>query len=61
MMFYNGFNMMIDLILCFIVYRLAFSAGYGVGYRDGEQDYIEHSERAGDYFYDQAREADYEH
>jgi hypothetical protein len=55
-MFYNGFNLMIDLILCFIVYRLAFGAGYGVGYRDGERDYIEYSERAGDYFYDQERE-----
>ena len=38
MIFYNGFNLLVDLIIGFVVYKLAFSAGYSNGYRDGEED-----------------------
>lgn len=61
MMFYNGFNLMIDLILCGLVGFFSYRAGWWGGYSAGEQDYAEYSERAGHYFYDQAKESDYEH
>ena len=54
-MFYNGFNLMIDLILCFIVYRFAFSAGYA----RGEDDYREDMERYADYAYESRRDDEY--
>jgi len=34
MVFYNGFNMMVDLLLVLIVWRLAYSAGHTRGEAD---------------------------
>lgn len=54
--FYNGFNLLVDLIIGGIVFfftaRFYWSKGYGEGYAD-YQDYAEH---AGYYNYEQNRE-----
>lgn len=56
MIFYNGFNLLVDIILAGGVGFLAYRLGFNDGYNAGEEDYIEQAERAGDYFYDQERE-----
>ena len=61
MIFYNGFNLLVDVILAGGVGWLAYRAGWARGYGEGEADYAEYSERAGHAFYDQAKESDYEH
>ena len=38
MMFYNGFNLLLDIVFCYIAYRIGKSFGYSDGYRDGEED-----------------------
>lgn len=57
MMFYNGFNLLIDLILCGITYVLAYRAAWFRGYSEGQQDYREWSENFEQYVAEQAREA----
>ena len=56
MMFYNGFNMLIDMLLALVVYRLAYRAGYIRGYGEGENDYKDHMEKYADYAYETRRE-----
>lgn len=34
MIFYNGFNLMVDLILAFIVWRVSYGAGFSAGYSE---------------------------
>ena len=57
-MFYNGFNLMIDLILCFIVYRLAFGAGFNAGYSERDAEITDDAERWADYYYESQREGE---
>lgn len=38
MVFYNGFNLLVDIVFCYIAYRIGKSFGYSEGYRDGEED-----------------------
>ncbi len=59
MIFYNGFNLMVDILIALIVWRLSYRAGWWSGYGAGEQDYIEYSERAGDYWIEQEREREH--
>ena len=59
MIFYNGFNLLVDVVLGAIVWRLAYRAGWWKGYGAGEQDYIEYGERYGDYLYEQEREREH--
>lgn len=56
MIFYNGFNLLVDIILAGGVGFLAYRLGFNDGYYEGEEDYREASERAGDYFYDQEKD-----
>jgi len=58
--FYNGFNLLVDILVAIGSGLFFYKAGWRDGYGEGEQDYIEYSERHADYLYDQAREADYE-
>ena len=57
MIYYNGFNMLVDVILMGLAGATMYRAGWIQGYGNGENDYREHAERAGDYykdsFYDQ--------
>ena len=50
---------MVDIILAVIVWRLSYRAGWSVGYGQGEEDYREYSERAGDYWLEQEREREH--
>jgi len=58
--FYNGFNLLIDIVLCFTVgffaYRSGKISGYLKGYGEGQADYHEHAEHAGQYWLDSERE-----
>lgn len=49
MMFYNGFNLLLDIIFCsivgFITYRYAWYEGYQKGRDNLERDLIEHQVR----------------
>jgi hypothetical protein len=57
--FYNGFNLLVDIVIGGAVFyftsRFYWSKGYGEGY----SDCADHQDRAGDYFYDQDRENNY--
>lgn len=52
--FYNGFNLLVDilvgLIVGFFAYRAGMRTGYLTGYSDGENDYIDRAEAAADYW-----------
>lgn len=52
MMFYNGFNLLVDVVLGAIVWRLAYSAGRTRGEAD-LRDWYDHAEQ---YQYDSWRE-----
>lgn len=38
MMFYNGFNLLLDIIFVYVAFRIGKSSGYRLGYRHGEED-----------------------
>jgi hypothetical protein len=38
MMFYNGFNLLIDIILCSIAGYFAYRFGFAEGFRKSEED-----------------------
>lgn len=40
MIFYNGFNLLVDIIIIAITYKIAFSAGFDRGYWQAEDDNI---------------------
>lgn len=52
--FYNGFNLLVDilvgLVVGFFAYRAGIRTGYIQGYSDGENDYKVHAEHAADYW-----------
>ena len=58
--FYNGFNLLVDLIIAvtvgFFAYRSGKAAGYIQGYGEGEEDYRHSLERHSDYAYEASRE-----
>lgn len=56
MMFYNGFNLLIDIILSAIIFRFSYRAGWFKGYAQGEQDLQDYMERKADHVYDWAKE-----
>lgn len=37
MIFYNGFNLLVDLILCGVVGLIAYRFGFADGFREGEK------------------------
>ena len=59
MMFYNGFNLLIDLVLAGVVGWLAYRAGWFAGYGAGETDTLEYGERYGEYLHEQEREREH--
>jgi hypothetical protein len=36
MIFYNGFNLLVDIVIGFLVFKLAYSSGYNKGFNDSE-------------------------
>ncbi len=58
--FYNGFNLLVDIILCsavgFFAYRAGMHSGYLKGYGHGQEDYRERSEHEAEYWYNNSRE-----
>ena len=58
--FYNGFNLLVDIIIGGIVFFFTARAYWAKGYSEGYADCTDHEDRAGHYFYDQNRENDYE-
>lgn len=58
--FYNGFNLLVDIILAtvvgFFAYRTGIRTGYLKGYSDGENDYKDRAEQEAEYYYNSARE-----
>lgn len=40
MIFYNGFNLLVDIILIAITYKIAKGIGYDQGYAQSEEDHI---------------------
>ena len=58
--FYNGFNLLVDIVLCslvgFFAYRQGKISGYFKGYGDGEEDYKQRAEHAGEHWYNTSRE-----
>ncbi len=58
--FYNGFNLLVDIILAsvvgFFAYKAGIRKGYIQGYGHGEADTVEQWERAGEYYYQSHKE-----
>ena len=58
--FYNGFNLLVDIIIAvtvgFFAYRSGKAAGYIQGYGEGQEDYREEYERYADYAYEASRD-----
>ena len=60
MIFYNGFNLLVDSLVAIGSGILFYKAGWREGYGAGEADYIEYSERAIDSYLEAQHEAQYE-
>ena len=58
MIYYNGFNLMVDMILIGVTYLIATRSAWVRGYGEGEQDTIEYMDRYGQYYHDAERESD---
>ena len=58
MIFYNGFNLMVDIILALIVWRLSYNAGFSAGYGERDAEITDDNERWADYYYESQREGD---
>lgn len=43
MMFYNGFNLFVDICLCSVVGYLFYKDGYRAGYNDGYEHAVDES------------------
>ena len=56
MVFYNGFNLMVDLLLVLIVWRLAARVGFLAGYRERDQEIQVEQDSWQDYYYEAQRE-----
>ena len=56
MVFYNGFNLMLDLILALIVWRVAYRFGGVAGYRERDQEIQVEQDAWQDYYYEAQRE-----
>ena len=56
MMFYNGFNLMIDTIVAVIVGYLMYKVGKSVGYVERDMAKIDKEAMAADYYYEVTRE-----
>jgi hypothetical protein len=58
--FYNGFNLLVDIIIAvtvgFFAYRSGIHRGYVQGYGEGEEDYRDSLDRYSDYAYEASRE-----
>jgi hypothetical protein len=54
--FYNGFNLLVDLILVVISCRLAYRFGFGAGYGERDREVEYQQELFQDYYYEQQRE-----
>lgn len=40
MIFYNGFNLLLDIIFVYVAYRIGKSSGFKIGYRQAEDDIV---------------------
>ena len=56
MIFYNGFNLMLDLVLGAIVWRLAYGFGFKAGYSERDQEILVEQDAWQDYYYEAQRE-----
>jgi hypothetical protein len=56
MIFYNGFNLLVDIVIALIVGRMAYNAGWSTGWagRDAEIEY--QNDVWQDYYYEAQRE-----
>jgi hypothetical protein len=58
--FYNGFNLLVDIIIAvtvgFFAYRAGVHSGYIQGYGEGQEDYRDEYERYADYAYEASRD-----
>ena len=57
MIFYNGFNLMVDMVLVSITAIIFYKQGWINGYGAGEDDSLEYGARYSEYLYEQNREA----
>ena len=56
MIFYNGFNLLVDVVVAVVTYKIAFGFGFDTGYSERDQEIQEDAERWGDYYYETQRE-----
>jgi hypothetical protein len=56
MMFYNGFNLMLDVVLGALIARLAYGFGFKAGYSERDMEIENEREVWQDYYYEAQRE-----
>ena len=52
MIFYNGFNLLLDIVFVYIAYRIGKGVGYRAGYKENEPPFQEGAHRPGYLNYD---------
>lgn len=57
--FYNGFNLLIDIIIGGVVFTLTARAYWAKGYSEGYADCTDHAEQAGESYYNHYRESNH--
>lgn len=55
--FYNGFNLMVDLIVAGITGFIFYKIGFNTGYDTGANDVLDMQEAKGEYYLEQYRES----
>ena len=50
--FYNGFNLLVDILIAFAVFYITARHYYLRGYSAGENDYRDYAEKHADYYKD---------
>ena len=55
--FYNGFNLLVDIIIGGIVFFLTARFYWSKGYSEGYADCTDHAEQAGESYYNHYRES----
>lgn len=56
MIFYNGFNLLVDVLIALIVWRLSYNAGFRSGYGERDQEMLVEQDSWQDYYYEAQRE-----
>ena len=56
MIFYNGFNLLVDILVAVVACRLAYGFGFKAGYTERDGEITDYAEQWADHYYEMQRE-----